>query len=253
MPRSRIAADTRQGRDAVPALAAVDVVIPALDEEQALPAVLAALPRAGPGWHVRRIVVADNGSRDRTAAVARDAGAEVVHEPRRGYGAACLAALAHLHEAPPDVVLFVDADFSDDPAQAPQVLAPVVAGDAELVVGSRALGEREPGALTAAQAFGNALAASLLRACWGVHVTDLGPFRAIRWPALVRLRMRDRDFGWTVEMQARALAAGLDVREVPVRYRRRQAGRSKVAGTLRGATAAGWKILWTIARVRAGG
>lgn len=227
----------------------VDVVIPALDEEAALPGVLAALPRG----IVRAVVVADNGSRDRTAEVARAAGAVVVSEPRRGYGAACLAALARLRADPPEAVAFLDADGSDDPAELPALLAPLAAGAADLVVGSRVLGAPEPGSLTAVQAFGNRLAAALLAALWGARVSDLGPFRAVRWSALERLGMRDRDYGWTVEMQARALAAGLVVTEVPVRHLRRAAGRSKVSGTLRGAAGAGWKILFTIARVRLGG
>jgi glycosyltransferase involved in cell wall biosynthesis len=231
----------------------VDVVIPALDEERALPGVLAALPRAGEGFRVRRIVVVDNGSRDRTAAVARAAGAVVVAEPRRGYGAACLAGLGHLRAEPAELVAFLDADQSDDPAELPALLAPLVAGRAELVIGSRAPGLREPGALTATQRFGNALATLLLRLLFGARFSDLGPFRAVRREALDRLGMRDRDYGWTVEMQARAARAGLRCVEVPVRCRRRRLGRSKVAGTLRGAIGAGWKILFTIARVRLGG
>jgi glycosyltransferase involved in cell wall biosynthesis len=202
---------------------------------------------------VRRVVVVDNGSRDRTAGVARAAGAQVVSEPRAGYGAACLAGLAFLAGSPPDLVVFVDADGSDEPAGLPLLLAPLLEDCADLVVGSRTLGEREPGAFTPAQALGNALAPALLRLLWGATVTDLGPFRAIRWDALSRLRMRDRNYGWTVEMQARAFAAGLRYAEVPVRYRRRRAGRSKVSGTLRGVWGAAGKILWTIAKVRAGG
>jgi glycosyltransferase involved in cell wall biosynthesis len=232
---------------------AVAVVIPALDEERTLPGVLAALPRAGVGWTVHSVVVADNGSRDRTAAVAAAAGATVVGEPRRGYGAACLAALAHLRHAPPDVVAFLDADGSDDPAELPALLAPILGGAADLVIGSRVLGEREPASLTPVQVFGNALATRLLGVLFGVQSTDLGPFRAIRWAALERLAMRDRDYGWTVEMQARAARAGVHASEVPVRYRRRRGGRSKVAGTLRGAAGAGSKILFTIAKVRLGG
>jgi glycosyltransferase involved in cell wall biosynthesis len=239
----------------------VDIVIPALDEEGPLARVLADLPRpgaalpagGGAGATLRAIVVADNGSRDRTADVARAAGARVVSEPRRGYGAACLAALAAIRSAPPDIVAFLDADHSDDPRELPLVLAPLLEDRADLVVGSRTLGALEPGAFTPAQAFGNALAPALLRLLWGARVTDLGPFRAIRWPALEGLRMRDRDYGWTVEMQARAFAAGLRVAEVPVSYRRRRLGRSKVSGTLRGVVGAGTKILWTIARVRLGG
>jgi glycosyltransferase involved in cell wall biosynthesis len=238
----------------------LDLVIPALDEELALARVLADLPRPGGAVRtgvgtatLRAIVVADNGSRDRTAEVAAAAGARVVAEPRRGYGAACLAALAAIRPAPPDVVAFLDADHSDDPRELPRVLAPLVGDRADLVVGSRTLGALEPGAFTPAQAFGNALSPALLRLLWGAHVSDLGPFRAIRWEALERLRMRDRDYGWTVEMQARAFAAGLRVLEVPVSYRRRRLGRSKVSGTLRGVAGAGSKILWTITRVRLGG
>jgi hypothetical protein len=231
----------------------VAILIPALDEEGPLPGVLAAIPREGPGWRAGRTVVADNGSRDRTAEVARAAGAEVVAEPRRGYGAACLAGLAHLRRRPPDVVVFLDADGSDDPADLPAVLAPIAGGGADLVIGSRVLGAREPGALTPVQAFGNRLSAALMRALFGARFTDLGPFRAVRWDALERLGMRDRDFGWTVEMQTRALRARLRCTEVPARYRRRRLGRSKIAGTLRGSATAGWKILLTIARVRLGG
>lgn len=232
----------------------VAVVIPALNEEAALARVLADLPRAGdalPGGAVlRRVVVADNGSADRTADVARAHGAEVAHEPRRGYGAACLAALEHLAASPPDVVAFVDADHSDDPRELPLVVAPVTEGRVDLCVGSRTLGALEPGAFSPAQAFGNWLAPALLRLAFGARVTDLGPFRAIRWDALAALDMRDRDYGWTVEMQAKAFRARLRYAEVPVTYRRRRLGRSKVSGTLRGVWGAGTKILGTIARVR---
>jgi glycosyltransferase involved in cell wall biosynthesis len=227
----------------------VALVIPALDEERSLALVLAEIPRE----RFREVVVADNGSADLTADVARAAGATVVREERRGYGAACLAGIARLRANPPDIVVFLDADHSDDPADLESLLAPLNRGEADFVIGSRVLGIREPGAFTPVQAFGNALAAALLRLCFGARVTDLGPFRAIRWDALERLRMRDRDYGWTVEMQARALRLGLRVTEVPVRYRRRRLGRSKVAGTVRGALGAGWKILFTIARVRLGG
>jgi glycosyltransferase involved in cell wall biosynthesis len=245
----------------------VAVIIPALDEERSLGAVVTELPRGradgpegdeadspapGPAYRVREIVVVDNGSTDRTAEVARAAGATVITEPRRGYGAACLAGLAHLRAVPPDVVAFLDADYSDDPRQLPEILAPLLAGDAELVIGSRALGERERGALTPVQRFGNRLASALLRALFGLRATDLGPFRAIRWEALESLAMRDRDFGWTVEMQARAARAALRVVEVPARYRRR-IGRSKISGTVGGAIGAGWKIIFTLVRVRLGG
>ncbi len=222
----------------------VDVVIPALDEEEALPRVLAELPRP----LVRRVVVADNGSRDRTSEVAKEGGAEVVLEPRRGYGAACLAALARIRRTgPPDVVAFVDGDHGDRPAELPDLLAPIEAGTAVLVIGSRTLGVRERGALTPQQRVGNAIACGALELLYGARYTDLGPFRAIRWDALERLEMRDRDWGWTVEMQVRAAKLGLPHAEVPVSYHRR-IGRSKISGTLRGTLGASRKILWTLGR-----
>jgi glycosyltransferase involved in cell wall biosynthesis len=226
-----------------------DVVIPARDEEGSIARVVEGLPPAC----VARVVLVDNGSRDRTAEVARRAGAIVVSEPRRGYGAACLAGLAFLRAGPPEVVAFLDADLSEDPAQLAELLAPIAEGRADLVIGSRVLGEREAGSLTPVQAFGNRLATLMLRALFGARYTDLGPFRAIRWEALERLRMRDRGYGWTVEMQARAARAGLRCAEVPVRHRVRAAGRSKVAGTLAGVLGAGIKIPLTILRVRLGG
>lgn len=231
----------------------VIVLIPALNEEAALPGVLAAIPAAGDGWRVRERLVVDNGSTDRTAEFARAAGVRVISAPRRGYGAACLAGLAALRSAPPDVVAFLDADHSDDPGELPQLLAPLTSNVADLVIGSRVLGRHEPGAFTPVQAFGNRLATALLPVPGGIRFTDLGPFRAIRWAALERLGMRDRDYGWTVEMQARAVRAKLRCTEVAVSYRRRPTGRSKIAGTLRGTLGAGWKILYTLARVRLGG
>ncbi|HTM57349.1 MAG TPA: glycosyltransferase family 2 protein [Candidatus Udaeobacter sp.] len=234
----------------------VAALIPARNEAGALPGVLADLARVARGIEGVRlieIVVVDNGSSDATAEVARAAGATVVAEPCRGYGAACLTGLDHLRRSPPDVVAFLDGDASDDPADLPALIAPIAAGEVDLAIGSRTLGTREAGALTPVQELGNALAASMIRALFGARVSDLGPFRVARWEALERLGMRDRDYGWTVEMQTRALRAHLRCREVPVRYRRRRTGRSKVAGTLRGAVFAGAKILWTIVRVRLGG
>lgn len=220
----------------------VDVVIPALDEELALPAVLAEIPRE----LVRRVVVCDNGSRDRTSDVARQGGAEVVHEPRRGYGSACLRALARLSEDPPDVVVFLDGDRSDRPAEMARLLQAIERG-ADLAVGSRVLGERERGSLTPQQIAGNAVACVALRVLYGARYTDLGPFRAIRWDALERLEMGDPDYGWTIEMQIKAARRGLRHAEVPVSYRRR-IGASKVSGTLRGTIGASITILRWLAR-----
>ena len=223
---------------------AVDVVIPALNEERSLPSVLADLPRPP----VRRIVVADNGSTDGTARVAWEGGAEVVEAPRRGYGSACLAGLDHLRRTgPPDIVVFVDADWSDHPEELPSLIAPILAGEADLVIGSRILGRREPGALLPQARAGNLVACAMIRLLYGHRFTDLGPFRAIRWEALERLKMADPNFGWTAEMQVKALRHGLRCAEVPVSYRRR-VGVSKITGTVSGTIRAGYKILWTVLR-----
>jgi glycosyltransferase involved in cell wall biosynthesis len=221
-----------------------DVVIPAWNEQASLPLVIADL--AGTG--VRRVVVADNNSRDRTAEVARAAGAEVVPASRQGYGSACLAGLAHLRRTgPPDIVVFVDADYSDHPDELPLLIAPIVQDRADLVIGSRVLGQREPGALMPQARAGNAVATLLIRLLYGHRFTDLGPFRAARWSSLERLGMRDPDFGWTAEMQVKALRHRLRVVEVPVSYRRR-VGVSKITGTVSGTLRAGWKILSTVVR-----
>lgn len=224
----------------------VAVVIPALDEERALPLVLADIP----GALVERVVVVDNGSADRTAAVAREGGAEVVTEPRRGYGRACLAGIAHLAgrpDGPPDVVAFLDADHSDHPDELGRLLLPIERGEAELVIGSRVLGRRERGALPPQALLGNALACALMRGLYGVRHTDLGPFRAVTWAALRRIGMADTGYGWTVEMQVKAARLRVATAEAPVSYRRR-VGVSKVSGTVRGVVGAGTKILWTIFR-----
>ena len=219
-----------------------DAVVPALDEAVAIGGVIESLPRG----LIRRVVVCDNGSRDGTGDVARARGATVVREERRGYGSACLAALAVVRRDPPEAVLFLDADGSDDPRDAAALLNPIAEGRADLVIGSRTLGRREPGALLPQARFGNWLATGLIRRFYGARWTDLGPFRAVRWTSLERLAMRDPDFGWTVEMQVKAARARLRSLEVPVSYRRR-IGRSKISGTLTGASRAGAKILGTIA------
>jgi len=220
----------------------VDCVIPALNEASSIGRVLDLLPRP----LVRRAVVSDNGSTDGTAAVAREHGALVVSEPERGYGAACLRGLQALEREPPDIVLFLDGDLSDDPSEAGALVEPIRAGRADLVIGSRTRGAREPGALTPQARFGNWLATRLIRSLYGVRYTDLGPFRAIRWDALRTLGMRDRAFGWTVEMQVKAARRGIRAEETPVRYRRR-IGRSKISGTVSGSVRAGVAILGTIA------
>jgi glycosyltransferase involved in cell wall biosynthesis len=230
----------------------IDVIIPARDEEAALPLVLRALPRPP----LRRVVVVDNASRDRTAEAARGAGAEVAAEARLGYGAACLRGLAHLGSAPPDIVVFMDADGSDDPADLPRLLAPLLEGRADLSLGSRLLGTAEPGSLTSAQRLCGWFTGVCLGLLFGRRTTDLGPLRAARFAPLCALGMRDRTWGWTVEMQGRAARAGWRIVEVPVHYRRRAAGRSKISGSLLGSVRAAARILWILARLaveRAGG
>lgn len=216
----------------------IGVIIPTRNEAAALPGVLQAiLPQ------VAEVIVVDTASTDGTPEIARRLGARVVAEPRRGYGRACLAGITALSPEV-DTVLFMDADAADRPEDLALLLAPIAAGEADLVIGARTLGV-EPGALTPQQRFGNALACLLIRLVWGVRYTDLGPFRVIRRDALARLRMRDETWGWTVEMQVRAARIGLRAREVPVGYRRR-IGTSKISGTLSGTIRAGWKILWVI-------
>ncbi len=225
--------------------ARISVVIPALDEERSIGATVRGIIEAAPPG-LAEVVVADNGSNDSTGAEAETAGARVVSEPERGYGAACLAALAVV-DPESNVILFMDADLSDVPEDAASLIAPIVAGEADLVIGSRTLGEIEVGAMSVPQRFGNWLAPALVRLLWRARYTDLGPFRAIRRDALERLVMTDRDFGWTIEMQVRAAKMKMRVAERPVRYRRR-IGTSKISGTLRGVILAGWKILYVIAR-----
>lgn len=220
----------------------IGVVIPALNEERSVGRVIADIPSI-----VAEIVVVDNGSSDRTAEVASAAGATVLREDRRGYGFACLKGIAHLRDSHAEIVVFLDGDYSDHPEELSSLVAPILRGDADMVIGSRATGEHESGALLPQARFGNWLATTLIRMRWGVAFTDLGPFRAIRMDALDRLHMSDGTYGWTVEMQIKAAMLHLRSAEIPVKYRTR-IGESKVTGTITGSAKAGIKILWTIAR-----
>jgi glycosyltransferase involved in cell wall biosynthesis len=220
----------------------VEAIIPAYNEELSISRVVRAIP---PGA-VQRIVVVDNSSTDRTAEEARNAGADVVREERRGYGSACLRGVAETQTA--DILVFLDGDFSDDPAILPHLIQPILDGAADLVIGSRVLGHREPGSLPPHARLGNTLACFLVRWLFGVRFTDLGPFRAIRRSSLESLRLRDINYGWTVEMQAKAAIAGLRCVEVAAPYRKR-IGRSKISGTISGSFKAGAKILLTIFRL----
>lgn len=228
------------------------VVIPALNEEAAIGdlvgEVLAAARHPALPAALKAVYVVDNGSTDRTAERAKAAGAVVVAEPRRGYGRACLSGVLAAGEV--DLIVLMDGDRSDRPDELPRLLAPLVAGDADLVLGSRVLGQAEPGSLLPQQRVGNWLAARLLRLLYGLRVTDLGPFRVVRRRDLLSLGMSEMTYGWSVEMMARAARRGLRVREVPVGYRRRAGGESKVSGNLRASVRAGVRIIAAILRSR---
>jgi glycosyltransferase involved in cell wall biosynthesis len=223
----------------------IDVIIPALNEEKSIGLVIENIP----GSMVRNIIVVDNGSADDTVATAMGKGAIVLKEGERGYGAACLRGLEFIHDAKPhpDIVVFLDGDFSDHPDELPLITGPILKNGQDLVIGSRVLGNREPGSLTPQQVFGNKLATWLLNKLFRTNYTDLGPFRAIRFDKLTSLGMKDRNYGWTVEMQLKAARNDLRISEVPVSYRNR-IGRSKVSGTIKGSIMAGYKILFTIAK-----
>jgi glycosyltransferase involved in cell wall biosynthesis len=215
------------------------VIIPVLNEEQSIGSVLSHIP----GALVQEVIVVDNGSTDRTAQVASSFEAKVVSEPNRGYGNACLRGIAELKD--PDVVVFLDGDFSDYPEEISLLLQPIALNKADLVIGSRTLGSREKGALPGHAQFGNKLASILIRLFFRHRFTDLGPFRAIRYHSLLELKMEDRTWGWTVEMQVKAIRERLRIVEVPVSYRKR-IGKSKISGTLAGSVKAGTRIIWTI-------
>ena len=219
------------------------VIIPAFNEARAIGQVIGDIP----GKLVDEVVVVNNASTDETEANARAAGATVLREGRRGYGWACLRGIAYAKTRSPDVVVFLDGDYSDHPDEMTRLVAPILNDEADFVIGSRMTGRREPGAMLPQALFGNRLACFLMRLFWGVRYTDLGPFRAIRFADLLALDMQDKTFGWTIEMQIKAVLAGLRIAEVPVSYRKR-VGVSKVTGTVSGTVKASAKILWTIAR-----
>jgi len=222
----------------------ISVIIPAFNEEASLPKVVGDLPRS----IIEDIIVVDNASTDKTAEIARQLDCRVVSEPQRGYGQACLAGIRALNPQT-DIVVFIDGDYSDHGEQLDQIIEPIASQGFDFVIGSRALGTREPGAMMPQAYFGNKLACFLMKLFWGATYTDLGPFRAITFQALKRLNMSDQDFGWTIEMQIKAIEHNLSVKEVAVDYRRR-IGKSKISGTLKGTVLAGEKILRTIFRYK---
>jgi glycosyltransferase involved in cell wall biosynthesis len=233
-------------------LSTIGVVIPALNEEATIAdqvaEVLAVAEQPDLPGNIERVIVVDNGSTDRTAPRATAAGAMVVSEPRRGYGRACFAGVLAAGDV--DLIVLMDGDRSDRFDELPLLLQPLLAGEADLVIGSRTIGSYEPGSLLPQQRFGNWLAAGLLRLLYGVRVTDIGPFRVIRRRHLLALGMQEMTYGWSVEMIARAARNGLQVREVPVTYRLRAGGDSKVSGNLRASIRAGARITATIVRTR---
>lgn len=223
----------------------IDVIIPAFNEEKSIGNVLDDIPKE---W-VQEVVVCNNASTDNTAKVAAEHGATVVQQPMKGYGNACLKGMEYIANKSkaqqPDIVVFLDADYSDHPEELPKVVRPILEEEIDMVIGSRALGQLESGAMQPQQIFGNWLATNLIRLIYDYHFTDLGPFRAIRYDQLLALQMEDTNFGWTVEMQVKAAKQKLRCTEVPVTYRKR-IGVSKVSGTVKGTFMAGYKILWTI-------
>ncbi len=221
----------------------IDVIIPAYNEEKSIHRVVEDVPSE----LVRDIIVCNNASTDNTAKVAESAGATVVHQPTPGYGNACLKGIEFVSEkeSKPDIIVFIDGDYSDYPEQMVGLIEPIQREDVDLVIGSRAMGNLQRGSMTPQQLFGNWLATSLIKLIYNYEFTDLGPFRAIKWRKLVELDMQDRDYGWTVEMQVKAAKLKYKCLEIPVNYRKR-IGKSKVSGTIKGTILAGHKILWTI-------
>jgi glycosyltransferase involved in cell wall biosynthesis len=221
----------------------VSVVIPTYNEAQAIGLVLRDIPTE----LVEQVIVVDSNSTDGTAEIARKMGAEVLQEPRRGYGRACLTGLAAVNA--PDVVLFLDGDYSDRPAEISRLLQPLRDGSADMVIGSRLAGERMAGAMPWHAVIGNRLAARLIAFLSGVRLTDLGPFRAARYQALIALELREHTYGWPVEMIVKGARRGLKIVEVPVSYHPR-IGSSKISGTLRGSIGAAWGIFSAILKYK---
>jgi len=228
------------------------VIVPCLNEEEAVRGlvedVIAVRDDPVTPVSIDRILVVDNGSTDRTAQMARNAGAEVVSEPRRGYGRACLTGV--LASGDVDYIVLMDGDRSDVPAELPRLVAPILRGEADLVIGSRMLGTYERGSLLPQQIVGNRIAALVTRILYGVRLTDIGPFRVIGRERLLGLGMREMTYGWSIEMIVRAVRGGLTVREVPVTYRNRAGGVSKVSGNMRASVTAGYRIMAAIFRAR---
>ena len=224
-------------------LISILVIIPAFNEENSVGNVV----RDIPAELVDEVVVVNNNSNDQTAVEAARAGATVLDEPIQGYGRACLRGIAYARnrQQKPDVVVFLDADYSDYPGEMSALVAPILSNEVDMVIGSRALGNRQRGSMTPQQVFGNWLATTLLRWLYGVRYTDLGPFRAIRFESLLAMNMQDKTYGWTVEMQLKAAKQGLRIAEIPVSYRKR-IGFSKISGTVKGTVLAGYKIITTI-------
>jgi glycosyltransferase involved in cell wall biosynthesis len=225
----------------------INVIIPAYNEEKSIKKVIRDIPT----HLIQDIIVVNNNSTDNTFAAAQEAGATALHEPRQGYGQACLTGIRYALNKPagqiPEIIVFLDGDYADFPAEMPTLLKPILADRADLVIGSRALGNREKGAMLPQQIFGNWLATTLLRLFYGARFTDLGPFRAIKTNKLIQLQMQDTTYGWTVEMQLKAAKQKLRAVEVPVSYRQR-IGFSKISGTVKGTLLAGYKIIFTIIR-----
>ncbi len=221
----------------------INIIIPAYNEENGVGEVIAEIPKD----IISEIIVVNNASTDNTEKVAREAGATVLKETTPGYGRACLKGMDYIAHsaAKPDIVVFIDADHSDYPEEMRNLIEPIINNKVDMVIGSRALGNKEKGSMTPQQIFGNWLATRLLRLIYNVHFTDLGPFRAIRYSSLLALDMQDKTYGWTVEMQVKAAKQKLKVMEIPVRYRKR-IGYSKISGTIKGTILAGYKILYTI-------